>query len=437
MRYVNLTHLVSLTEKDLNAKTISDEVDDILGSLDGGNVSDDIDFEVGISEVALRTSLTDHQRTALRFIRGRETHERCQEMHQNFRLVTGTSSHADVPSYLTGGILADVMGLGKTLSMISAILSSLHISRQRPSYPDGAAYLATDVDGSCFNTGATLVVVTSMQVLKVWETEIDKHVEPNTLKTVRFHGKARPTSPSQLIDHDIVFTTYGTLSASYKKCGVLHQVNWYRVVLDEAHWIRNENSTQYKAATSLKSVRRWCLTGTPIANKLGDLVSLLRFLHFGPFSSPVVFNQYILQPLREDSGSGALRLRALLRTICLRRDERLLKLPKTRLEQIEVTLQQEEQQLYSDIMTQCARVIDEVVSSRANVKKYGVLFAVTVKLRRLCNHGAFTITSTRVSSTGVESTLERDEGCDFCNGAMRTTWSLSFMVNFAPSAVGS
>jgi SNF2 family DNA or RNA helicase len=203
-----------------------------------------------------------------------------------------------------------------------------------------------------------------------------RHVEPNTLKTVRFHGKARPTSPSQVIDHDIVFTTYATLSASYKKCGVLHQVNWYRVVLDEgkleslivnllnpqesplpqadlnlAHWIRNENSTQYKAATSLNSLRRWCLTGTPIVNKLGDLVSLLRFLHFEPFSSPAVFYQYILQPLREDSGSGALGLRALLRMICLRRDERLLKLPKTRLEQIEGTLQQEERQLYSDIMT--------------------------------------------------------------------------------------
>jgi hypothetical protein len=49
------------------------------------------------------------------------------------------------------------------LAVGDVVLHSLHISRQNPSYPDGAAYLATDIDGSCFNTGATLVVVTSMR----------------------------------------------------------------------------------------------------------------------------------------------------------------------------------------------------------------------------------------------------------------------------------
>jgi SNF2 family DNA or RNA helicase len=66
--------------------------------------------------------------------------------------------------------------------------------------------------------------------LLIWGS---RHVKPNTLKTLRFHGKARPTSPSGLADSDIVLTTYATLSSDYKHRGVLHQVNWYRVVLDE------------------------------------------------------------------------------------------------------------------------------------------------------------------------------------------------------------
>ncbi|KAG7284182.1 hypothetical protein NEMBOFW57_010545 [Staphylotrichum longicolle] len=48
-----------------------------------------------------------------------------------------------------------------------------------------------------------------------------------------FHGKNRPTSVSDLKGFDIVLTTYATLSAEHKKQGVLHQVDWYRVVLDE------------------------------------------------------------------------------------------------------------------------------------------------------------------------------------------------------------
>jgi SNF2 family DNA or RNA helicase len=166
-------------------------------------------------------------------------------------------------------------------------------------------------------------------------------------------------------------------------------------------------------------------------NSLGDLVSLLRFLHFEPFSSPAVFNHQILQPLAEDVHSGGVRLRALLRTICLRRDERLLKLPETTFEQIEVTLQRHERRLYNDIMAQCARQIDEVVSSRAIVKKYGVLFAATTKLRRLCNHGTFPTASTQAKSgSGAISTPEREEGCDLCSGADEDSLELVIQDSF-------
>jgi SNF2 family DNA or RNA helicase len=43
----------------------------------------------------------------------------------------------------------------------------------------------------------------------------------------------RPASPGALTDCDVVLTTYATLSAEYKTGGVLHEVEWYRIVLDE------------------------------------------------------------------------------------------------------------------------------------------------------------------------------------------------------------
>ena len=61
--------------------------------------------------------------------------------------------------------------------------------------------------------------------------DILSHVKPNTLRTCRFHRKSRPLS--DLKDFDVVLTTYSTLSAESKNRGILHQIDWYRVVLDE------------------------------------------------------------------------------------------------------------------------------------------------------------------------------------------------------------
>ncbi|KAH6624507.1 SNF2 family N-terminal domain-containing protein [Chaetomium sp. MPI-SDFR-AT-0129] len=410
----NLTHLVGLTEKDLKAKAISDGIQHILDSLDEIALFNGPENETSWEPQHLLTRLTKHQVAALGFIQRRESHHHCGQFTScERRFIIGVkkqnSSHDNIPSYMTGGILADVMGLGKTLTMIATITSTLAASRQ---------YLSSSAaHESGVKTGATLVVVTSVQVLDVWETEIKKHVEPEKLRTYRFHGRNRPASPGVLNGFDVVLTTYATLCAEQKKRGILHQVDWYRVVLDEAHWIRNQGSKQFKNAADLRSLRRWCLTGTPIQNSLNDLVSLLGFLHFEPFSSRTLFGRHIVEPLANDMKNGGGRLKELLRTICLRRDQRLLQLPQPRHELVEVVLQQEERALYDRILAQYARDVDDVVSSRAKVKRYGILFAAIMKLRRLCNHGTFAASPPTDSADQTEPGHESELGCEFCSGA--------------------
>ncbi len=179
-------------------------------------------------------------------------------------------------------------------------------------------------------------------------------------------------------------------------------------------------------------MRRWYLTGTPIQNSLNDLVSLLAFLHFEPFSSRTIFARHILEPLAKDRENGGRGLRELLRTICLRRDARLLELPEPRFEIVEVTLQQEERALYNRVVAQCARDIDEIVSSCAKIKKYGIMFATIMKLRRLCNHGASTTLVAANSAFRTEPGLDNEQGCEFCNGADEDKLGLVKEDNFCP-----
>lgn len=195
----------------------------------------------------------------------------------------------------------------------------------------------------------------------------------------------------------------------------------HQLTCTTAHWIRNPSSKQFKAAHSLSSARRWCLTGTPIQNRLDDLLSLLSFIQFEPFCRKTIFHQYILEPLKQEREDRSLRLKSLLGAICLRRGEKLLNLPQPHFEQLSVTLGEHERKLYNEILRECARHMDENISSRESIKKFGLLFSAIMKLRRLCNHGVsppFNPVGRNITAQDVQNgDAEAEEtGCDLCTG---------------------
>lgn len=59
---------------------------------------------------------------------------------------------------------------------------------------------------------------------------------------------------------------------------IFTSAEWYRVILDEAHIIKDRNTQTAKACFALNSERRWLLTGTPIQNSLDDFFSFVHFL---------------------------------------------------------------------------------------------------------------------------------------------------------------
>ncbi|RKK93675.1 hypothetical protein BFJ71_g9469 [Fusarium oxysporum] len=405
-----MTHLVGMDDSKFQAKTFSDAVEVTLTSLDHGMPALPInDLDIIVTD-DLITPLQDHQKAALSFIQRRENSEYCQQVARELLFHTRIASHNAIPTFALGGILADVMGLGKTLTILVSIqLARLAaenfqnvntaVGMDQPTYP---------------RTSATLVVVTSTQVMEVWRSEVSRHFRAGSLRVYTFHGDSRPTQPAALMNYDIVLTTFATLVSDCKRRKVLQNLEWFRVVLDEAHWIRNPSSKQFKAVEGLVTERRWCISGTPIQNCINDLVSLLRFLKFEPFSNMDVFRQHILEPLRaENLLESTNPLQILLQGFCLRRTEKYLNLPAADHELVTLSLHHDEQTLYDDVFRKYRRGLDDLVSSltKLDKKRTTLRFSMISELRRICNHG------TLLEPPRTLDDVNTHASCDYCNAA--------------------
>lgn len=83
------------------------------------------------------------------------------------------------------------------------------------------------------------------------------------------------------MDHISVLLTE-VIHANYE--GVIHSIDYHRLILDEAHSIKQRTTSVARACFALKATYKWCLSGTPVQNRIGEFFSLLRFLEVQPFA---------------------------------------------------------------------------------------------------------------------------------------------------------
>jgi SWI/SNF-related matrix-associated actin-dependent regulator of chromatin subfamily A3 len=103
-----------------------------------------------------------------------------------------------------------------------------------------------------------------------------------------------------------------------------YEVPFHRVILDEAHEIRNPDTQLFKACSALKTTHKLCLTGTPFVNRPSDIGSLLTFLKVKPLSDKDTFDEFITERIQNFKEIGLVRLRAIMAHVALRRNKELV-----------------------------------------------------------------------------------------------------------------
>ena len=136
-----------------------------------------------------------------------------------------------------------------------------------------------------------------------WVTQLEEHIELGSLKVYMYHGEWT-RDKKELLKYDLVLTSYSILGTEFEQDSPVNQIEWFRVILDEAHVIKNSTARQTKAVIALNAQRRWVVTGTPIQNSSVDLYPLMAFLRFQPFSIKSYWQSLIQRPLENGNKTG-------------------------------------------------------------------------------------------------------------------------------------
>ncbi|KAL1599923.1 DNA repair protein rad16 [Paraconiothyrium brasiliense] len=315
-----------------------------------------------------------------------------------------------------GGLLGDEMGMGKTIQAVSLIMSDW--PQKEP----------------------TLVVVPPVALMQ-WSNEIGEYTD-GKLKVLVYHGtnaKCKKMTVKDLRKFDVIMVSYNSLESLHRKetkgwtrgediikeASPLHAITYHRLILDEAHSIKSRTTGVAKACFALKGTYKWCLSGTPVQNRIGEFFSLLRFLEVRPFADYFcrscdceqlhwtvdddhmckacnhgasehisVFNQELLNPitgddpeLREDALT---KLHMITARIMLRRMKRdhtnSMELPMKDIVIHNEFFSEVERDFSTSIMSNSARKFDTYVAQGVMLNNYANIFGLIMQMRQVANH---------------------------------------------------
>ncbi|KAJ7122932.1 SNF2 family N-terminal domain-containing protein [Mycena epipterygia] len=330
-----------------------------------------------------------------------------------------------------GGMLADEMGMGKTIQIIALFVSD----QVKPN----------------------LVVAPTVAIMQ-WKNEIAAHTDG--LRVLVWHGSGRETNPGELEKYDVVLTTYAVLESSFRKQELGFKRKGHLIKeksplhrLDEAHNIKERSTNTAKAAFQLNAKARWCLSGTPLQNRVGELYSLMalvsliifglgkkcdcKSLHWkftdkrtcddcghSPMQHTCFWNNEILTPIQKHGMAGPGQLafkklkilldRMMLRRTKLQRADDLDLPPRTVLVRRDY-FSPEEKELYLSLFSDAKRQFTTYLDEGTILNNYSNIFSLLTRMRQMACHPDLVLRSKTNASTFIPDAPDETTVCRICN----------------------
>jgi SNF2 family DNA or RNA helicase len=265
-----------------------------------------------------------------------------------------------------GAILADDMGLGKTIQLLALLLA--------------------EHAGEAGHRPPTLLVC-PMSLVGNWQREAQRFA-PDLAVHVH-HGGDRLTGEAlreTLAAADLVITTYALAA---RDRAALAEVQWGRVVCDEAQNIKNSATRQAQAVRSLPTERTIALTGTPVENHLAELWSIMEFANPGLLGSAAAFRERYATPIeRHGDEEATAALKRITGPFVLRR----LKTDRSIISDLPDKLEMKAWcNLTAEQATLYQATVDDMLAKIADsegLQRKGLVLATMAKLKQVCNHPA-------------------------------------------------
>lgn len=232
----------------------------------------------------------------------------------HLRGVITSSKQLDSMREPMGGLLAEEMGLGKTVEFIALIC----LNKRASSAKD---FMAAESGSELLITSRATLIVTPQTILQQWKDELNKHAPGLSvhhytgISSITKSEKDEQLLLSTLASADVVLTTYAVLgkevhyavdppdrslrrrSQTYTRPrSPLVRMHWWRVCLDEAQMVESGVSAAATVASLLPRENAWAVSGTPLRKNVQDLFGLLIFLRYRPYcDSSTIWNRLVEQ----------------------------------------------------------------------------------------------------------------------------------------------
>lgn len=259
-----------------------------------------------------------------------------------------------------GGILADDMGLGKTIQLLAHVCLEKEAGRM----------------------SSPFLVVCPTSVLPNWVAETQKFAPE--LKVLAYRGGDRSRHKEQFDQFDIVVTTYPLIT---RDADEMQSRQWHGIALDEAQAIKNANTRTARAVRGLRAEHRFCLTGTPVENHLGELWSHFQFLMPGLLGDQQTFNSCLRYPIEKEGDlSRKNALAARVRPFLTRRTKKEVatELPDRTVMIQYVELEGDQRDLYETVRLASTKQVREEIQKKGFKQSQIMILDALLKLRQVC-----------------------------------------------------